>query len=143
MKYKKHIATGALAISLLVSGSSVFAETTQDLGIKSVQQTYQKQNKENRNLRVKNKRRNSIVGIVSAINNASFTVEIKNMRKKSMLSADIETDSNTIYKKNGVVVSKSDLAVGQKVVIAGNLDKVTNILNAKMVKIVAEKNKNL
>ena len=52
MKYKQHIATGALAISLLVSGSSVFAATPQDLGIKNTQQVYQKQNK---SLKIKKK----------------------------------------------------------------------------------------
>ena len=136
MKYKKHIATGALAISLLVSGSSVFAETPQDLGIKSVQQTYQKQNKDGRNLRIKNKKRHNTVGIISAINDAGFTVEIKNMRKKSMLSVDVKTDSHTIYSKNGINVTVSDLAIGQKVIIVGNLDKTINILTAKIVKIV-------
>ena len=45
MKYKKQIATGALAISLLVGGSSVFAATPRDIGIKNVQQVYQKQAK--------------------------------------------------------------------------------------------------
>jgi hypothetical protein len=136
MKYKKHIATGALAISLLVSGSSVFAETPQDLGIKSVQQTYQKQNKDGRNLRIKNKKRHNTVGIISAINDAGFTVEIKNMRKKSMLSVDVKTDYHTIYSKNGINVTASDLAIGQKVIIVGNLDKTINILTAKIVKIV-------
>jgi hypothetical protein len=136
MKYKKHIATGALAISLLVSGSSVFAETPQDLGIKSIQQTYQKQNKDGRNLRIKNKKRNNTVGIISAINDAGFTLEIKNMRKKSMLSVDVKTDSHTIYSKNGINIAASILAIGQKVIIVGNLDKTTNILTAKTVKIV-------
>ena len=52
MKYKKHIATGVLAFSLLVSGTNVFAATPQDLGIKNVQSsTHQKQNK---NLKIKN-----------------------------------------------------------------------------------------
>ncbi len=143
MKYKKHIATGALAISLLVSGSSVFAETTQDLGIKGVQHIYQKQNKENRNLRIKNRKRSNVVGTISTINDSGFVIEIKNMRKKSMLSADIKTDINTTYKKNGLVASKSDLIVGQKVVIVGNFDKTTNILIAKTVKIVIENNKSL
>lgn len=143
MKYKKHIATGALAISLLVSGSSVFAETTQDLGIKGVQHIYQKQNKENKNLRVKNRKRSNVVGTISAINDNGFVIEIKNMRRKSMLSADIQTDINTTYKKNGLVSPKSDLAVGQKVVIVGNFDKATTIIIAKTVKIVTEKNKSL
>jgi hypothetical protein len=44
MKYKKQIATGVLAFSLLISGTNVFAATPQDLGIKNSQQA-PKQNK--------------------------------------------------------------------------------------------------
>lgn len=136
MKYKKHIATGALAISLLVGGSSVFAATPQDLGIKNVQQTYQRQQKNNKHLKDKNRERNNVVGSVSAVNASGFTLELKNMRTKVTSSVDVKTDANTVYKKNGLDASSSDLVVGQKVIVVGALDKTTNILTAKIVKMV-------
>jgi len=132
MKYKQHIATGALAISLLISGSSVFASTPQDLGIKNVQSVYQKQNK----LKIKKTGRSNTVGIVGAINASGFTLEIKNPKTKITSSMDVQTNTGTTYSKNGLIVGVSDLLVGQKVVVVGNLDKTTNILVAKTVKIV-------
>ncbi|MCC7160374.1 hypothetical protein IT399_01425 [Candidatus Nomurabacteria bacterium] len=136
MKYKKHIATGALAISLLVGGSSVFAATPQDLGIKNVQQTYQRQQKNNKHLKDKNRERDNVVGSVSAVNASGFTLELKNMRTKVTSSVDVKTDANTVYKKNGLDASSFDLVVGQKVIVVGALDKTTNILTAKIVKMV-------
>ncbi|MEK7081035.1 MAG: hypothetical protein AAB902_01450 [Patescibacteria group bacterium] len=132
MKYKKHIATGALAISLLVGGSSVFATTPQDLGIKNTQSIYQKQNK---NLKIKNKRKNNIVGIIATVSNAGFTVNVKNLKTKITSSVDVVTNTSTIYKKNGISATASSLSPGQKVIIVGIFDKTTNILNAKTVKI--------
>jgi len=132
-KYKKHIATGALAFSLLVGGSSVFAATPQDLGIKNVGQVYQKQNK---SLKTKNKTRSNKVGTISAISSSGFTLEMKNAKTKTASSVDVETNASTTYSKNGISDTFSDLSVGQKVNVAGNLDKTTNILTAKTVKIV-------
>lgn len=133
MKYKKHIATGALAISLLVGGSSVFASSPQDLGIKTVQPTYQRHLKGIKNIpRIK---KNSIVGTITIINDTGFTVEVKNRKSKSVSTVDVKTDNLTIYSENGIHVTKANLAVGQKVVVSGTLDKVTNTLVAKKVKI--------
>jgi hypothetical protein len=131
-KYKQHIATGALAISLLVSGSNVFAATPQDLGIKNTQQVYQKQNK----LKIKKIGRSNTVGTIGTINSLGFTLEIKNLKTKATSSVDVQINSGTVYSKNGLTAIASDLAVGQKVIIVGNLDKTTNILIAKTVKIV-------
>ena len=97
MKYKKQIATGALAISLLVGGSSVFAATPQDLGIKNVQKVYQRQNK---NKVVLNQ--NNTVGVVSALTSTGFTVNVTNMKTKTTSSVDILTDISTVYKKDGL-----------------------------------------
>jgi hypothetical protein len=139
MKYKKQIATGALAISLLVGGTNVFAATPQDLGIKNTQSTYQKQNKNSKSVKVKNKiTKSNIVGTISAINNNGFTLDVKNAKTKITSSVEVKTDTVTIYSKNGIKATVSDLATGQKVIIIGSLDKTTNILNAKMVKIVAK-----
>ena len=136
MKYKKQIATGALAISLLVGSSSVFAATPQDLGIKNVQRTYQKQSKNGVGLKKQN---GTTVGVVSALTSAGFTMEVKNMKTKVTSSVDVKTDISTLYRKNGISASATDLLVGQKVIVVGNLDKTTNILTAKSVKIVTNK----
>ena len=140
MKYKKHIATGALALSLLVGGTSVFAATPQDLGIKKIQQTYQKQNKNNKNIpKIKSKSKSNITGIVSLISDTGFTIEVKNVKAQTRGAVDIKTDASTIYSKNGVKAEASLLAVGQKVIVSGTLDKTSNILIAKQVKIVVVK----
>jgi len=137
MKYKKQLATGALAISLLVGGSSVFASTPRDLGIKKDHQIYQRQDK---NAGMKHRWRRNTVGTVASINGSSFMVEIKNRKTGVVSSAEVKTNTSTAYQKNGIDASASDLAVGQKVVVVGNLDKTTNIMTAKAVKIVTLKN---
>jgi len=133
MKYKKQFfATGALAFSLLISGTNVFAATPQDLGIKNTGQVYQKQSK---NLKVKKTGKSNLVGIVSSINGTQFMVDIKNKKTKTTSSVDVKTSTTTMYSKNGISVKASDLAVGKKVIVVGTLDKTTNILTAKSVKI--------
>ena len=134
MKYKKHIATGALAISLLVGGTSVFAATPQDLGIKNTSQVYQRQDK---NSKVKKAGKSKEVGTVSLISSTGFTVDVKNLKNKTTSSIEVITDSNTVYSKNGLTASATDLAIGQKIIVVGTLDKTTNILTAKTVKIVS------
>lgn len=136
MKYKKQIATGALAFSLLISGTNVFAATPIDLGIKNTQQSYQKQNKNSKNSKMKRKGRGNIVGTISSINGIDFVIDVKNMKTKITSSMDVKTEANTKYSKNGITVSASTLSVGQKVIVMGSLDATTNILTAKKVKIV-------
>lgn len=132
MKYKKQIATGVLALSFLISGSNVFAMTPQDLGIK-VQKNQQRQNKDKTKIKPKNQ--NNIVGVISALTNTGFTVNVKNLRTKITTSVDVKTDASTVYRKNGVNVTASDLSVGGKVIVFGDLDKTTNIITAKTVKL--------
>jgi len=135
MKYKKQIVTGALAFSLLIGGSNVFAATPQDLGIKSTQPAaQQKQSKVAKT--VKSKKENTVVGTVSAINSDGFTIEVKNIKTKVVSSVDVKTDTSTVYHKNGAVASASDLAVGQKVTAIGTLDKTTNTLTSKQVRMI-------
>ncbi len=124
MKYKKHIATGALALSLLVGGSSVFAASPQGVGIKSVQSNYQKNGRKN------------IIGTVDAVSDTGFTVEIKNMKTKISTSTDVTTNTTTEYSKNGATATASDVTVGEKVIVGGTIDKTTGIVTAKTVKIV-------
>lgn len=135
-KYKRQIVTGALALSFLVGGSSVFAATPQDLGIKRVQQTYQKQNKNNKTGLLKKKGNSNTTGTISAVNSTGFTLDIKNLKAKTTSSVDVRTDTSSTYSKNGIKATVSDLVVGQKVVVIGVLDKTTNIVTAKQVKIV-------
>ena len=133
MKYKKNIATGVLAFSLLVSGTNVFAATPQDLGIKSTSQAYQKTNKTSKKTLGKSK----TVGIVGSISGLGFTLEVKNLKNKTTSSIDVNIDSGTTYSKNGIVATAADLATGQKVIVTGTLDKTTNIITAKTVKIAS------
>jgi len=137
MKYKKQIATGALAISLLVGGSSVFASTPRDLGIKKEHQVYQKQDK---NIKVRHKGRRNTVGTIASINSSGFMVEVRNKKTGVVSSVEVKANASTVYQKNGIETTISDLAVGQKVVVVGNLDKTTNIVTAKAVKIVTINN---
>ncbi len=137
MKYKQQIATGALAVSLLVSGSSVFAATPQDLGIKNTQSVHYKPSKNKGNFELR-KRRNSVVGVVSALTNTGFTVNIKNLRTKISSSVDVKTNNSTKYKKDGINTVVSDLAVGQKVIVSGDLDKTANTITPRTVKIATK-----
>ncbi|MDR3519449.1 MAG: hypothetical protein P4L63_00970 [Candidatus Pacebacteria bacterium] len=133
MKYKKHIATGVLAFSLLISGTNVFAATPQDLGIKSTSHAYQKTTKTSKITLTKNK----TVGVVGSISGLGFTLEVKNLKNKTSSSIDVNTNSATNYSKNGITVTASDLMTGQKVIVVGTLDKTTNIITAKTVKIAS------
>jgi hypothetical protein len=133
MKYKKQIATGVLAFSLLISGTNVFAATPQDLGIKNSQQSP----KQNKNVKTKKTGRNNIVGTISSITSSGFMVDIKNIKTKTTSSVDVITTSTTTYSKNGVSAKVSDLLVGQKVIVVGTLDKTTNIITAKTIKIAS------
>ena len=133
MKYKKHIATGVLAFSLLISGTNVCAATPQDLGIKNATQT-QKQNK---NSKVKKTGKSNLVGTVSSISSSGFMVDIKSKKTKTTSSVDVKTGTTTTYSKNGISANASDITIGQKVIVVGTLDKTTNILTAKSVKIAS------
>lgn len=134
MKYKKQIASGAIALSLLVGGSNVFASTPRDLGIKKTEQSFQKHLKVINN--IKNKKSNSVVGIVSIINNSNFIIDIKNPKTKMTSSIDVTTNESTIYTKNGLRALASDLNVGQKIIVVGVLDRTANTVIAKHVKLV-------
>ena len=137
MKYKKQIAVSALAISLLVGGSNVLAATPQDLGIKSSTVAQPKANKDAK-AKAKNTAKKTLVGTVGTISGNTFTVEVKNPKTKTMYSADVVTNASTVFTKDGAKAAFSDLAPNQKVVATGTLDKATNTLTAKMVKMVTK-----
>ena len=133
MKYKNQIATGVLAFSLLISGTNVFAATPQDLGIKNSQQAP----KQNKKVKIKKSGKSNVVGTISSITSSGFMVDVKNIKTKTTTSVDVITTSTTTYSKNGVSAKVSDLLVGQKVIVIGTLDKTTNIITAKTVKIAS------
>jgi hypothetical protein len=134
-KYKKQVATSALALSLFIGGSSIFAMTPEDLGVKNFQFTYQKQNKERKNAKLK--KQDKIVGAVSVVNGSGFVLDVKNMKRRMTSSADVKTNASTIYTKNGLDAKISDLSTGQKVIVIGSLDQPANIITAKKVRMVA------
>ena len=137
MKYKKQLVTGALALSLLVSGSTIYAATPQDLGVKNVG-NYQKQNKVKEKVGSELRKQNNVVGTVGSLTSTGFTINIINMKTKVASSVDVVTNSATTYKKDGLNATAKDLLVGQKVIVEGMLDKTTNILTAKTVKIATK-----
>lgn len=137
MKYKKQLATGALALSLLVSGSTIYANGPQDLGIKGAG-NYQKQNKTKEKEGLELRKQNNIVGTVGSLNSTGFTVNIINRKTKVASSVDVVTNSTTTYRKDGLSALATDLLVGQKVVVLGTFDKTANILTAKTVKIITK-----
>ncbi|MFA6397752.1 MAG: hypothetical protein WDK96_02815 [Candidatus Paceibacterota bacterium] len=141
MKYKKQVVISALALSLLIGTPYAFASTPKDLGIKNSQSFYQKQNKNNKGL--KGVKRHNTVGTILSINNDGFTMEIKNIKAKTTSSVDVKTDIKTIYSKNGIKITVSDLAVGQKAIVTGKIDTTANTITASKVKIVTKPNKPL
>ncbi len=133
MKYKKHIVTGALALSLLVGGSSVFAATPQDLGIKNVQSTA----KIKKTIKgAKHIKRHQTVGTISTITGDGFILEVKNKKTNVASSIDVKTDSMTLYSENGKDATSEMLVTGKKVIVSGAFDKATNTITAKRVKMV-------
>ena len=137
MKYKKQLATGALALSLLVSGSTIYASNLQDLGLKNVG-NYQKQNKGKEKGGLELRKQNNVVGTVGSLTSTGFTINVINMKTKVASSVDVVTNISTTYKKDGLSATAKDLLIGQKVVVLGTIDKTTNILTAKTVKIVTK-----
>lgn len=133
-KYKKHIATGALALSLLVGGSSVLAANPQDIGVKNAPSDYQRHREGAK--RTKMNGRKNVVGSVSTVSSTGFTIEVKNMKTKSVTAVDVTTNTETVYGKNGVAAVAGDVVVGEKVIVSGTTDKTTGIITAKTVKIV-------
>ncbi len=123
---------------MLVGGSSVFAATPQDLGIKNVGKTYQRQSKDKEKGGLEMRRQNNVVGTIGSLTSSGFTLNVINMKTKIASSVDIVTNATTTYKKDGLNSSVADLLVGQKVIVAGVLDKTANILTAKTVKIITK-----
>ena len=139
MKYKKHIATGVIALSLFVTGPSVYAATStnSDLIASSTVGSYNQGNKQNKHLSKKT-RMKQLVGTISSINSAGFTAEVKSLKTGVATSIDVQTGTSTIYKKDGVISDASSLVVGQKVIVKGSKDSATNIVSATKVNVITK-----
>jgi len=79
---------------------------------------------------------NTAFGTVSAINGAGFSLQVKN--KKAAKTLTVNTDGNTIIKKDGQTAGLVDLAVGQHVMVSGAKDNATNTIAATGVNIITK-----
>lgn len=80
---------------------------------------------------------NNAFGVISAINGASFSLQIKNRKPAKMIT--VNTDGNTIIKKDGqAAVLTTDLAVGQRVMVSGSKDNTTKTIAATGINIVTK-----
>ncbi len=70
-------------------------------------------------------------GKVAAINGSSFTVQ-----SGARGSQTVNTDSATVFKKNGQAAQLSDVVVGSQVRVTGVWDKANNNISAKFVNVV-------
>lgn len=70
------------------------------------------------------------------MNSDGFVLEVINARARTMSSIDVKINDETVYNKNGLKTSVSELSPGQKVIVAGYLDKTANVLITQEVKIV-------
>ena len=76
-----------------------------------------------------NKISNHVAGTITAVNGNSFTITTKSFDKKSNTTKPqftINTTSTTIFKKDNVVGSITNLVVGQGVMITGTIDQVNH-----------------
>jgi len=70
-------------------------------------------------------------GKVTAVSGSSFTVQTG-----SRGSQTVNTDSSTVFKKNGQAATISDVMVGSQVRVTGVWDKTNNNISAKFVNVV-------
>jgi hypothetical protein len=140
MTKKSIVITGSiLALSLLLAipalaaavNSKIPAKTNTKSGIHSALKSKRKMISKNISF-----------GAVSAINGSSFTLTSKKMSQVGTTSATtapvtitVNTDAKTVFKKDKVAASLSDLAVGQMVVVNGVKDANNTIANAISVSI--------
>jgi hypothetical protein len=139
MTKKSIVITGSVvALSLLIAipalaatiASKIPAKTTAKAGTHSP---------------IKGKRKmvsqNISFGTVSAINGSSFTLTSKKISKTGSgattapVTITVNTDANTVFKKDKAAASLSDLVVGQTVVVNGVKDANNNIASAISVSI--------
>ncbi len=139
MKYKRKITSGALALTLFVGGSSAYAANIQGqagAGI-SPHATQFHNAKGRQGPRGLGLNHNRVIGEVVAFTSTGFTLEAHGPRAPhEMIPFDIKTTSATVYQKDGAASTVADLAVGQKVIVVGNVDPTAQIVTASKVNII-------
>ena len=70
-------------------------------------------------------------GKVTALNGTSFTLQTYGRGSET-----VNTDSATVFKKNGQPAQLSDVAVGSQVRVSGVWDKTNNNVSAKFVNVI-------
>ncbi len=139
MKYKKHITTGALALSLLLGGSTAFAQTPQDKTNRSGLTNFEvKLHQKVKHVGRKKQKNNHEVGIITALTATGFTLEIKNLKTNEATSVDVRTTSTTVYRKDGAISTAADLAPGQKVIVKGDIDPTSHVITATKINSVTK-----
>lgn len=73
------------------------------------------------------------VGIVTAINGSSFTLQLNNHGIVS--SATVNTNASTTVLQNGATTTTSAIAIGSNVVVKGLWNEILNVLNAIKIRI--------
>jgi hypothetical protein len=73
-------------------------------------------------------------GVVASVSGSTFVLDSK--MKQATTTFTVNTDTNTAFKKDGVVDTLSDLSVGQHVVVRGSTDISTGTILAKSVNII-------
>jgi hypothetical protein len=79
---------------------------------------------------------NNAFGTVSMINGTSFDLRVKNKKAAKILT--VNTDGNTIIKKDGQTAGLADLAAGQHVMVSGAKDNATDTIMATGVNIITK-----
>lgn len=142
MKYKQRIITGAFALTLLVGGTSsikTHAATTSGAAYTTSSRNGAIHVKDPSKERVKH-----TVGTITAVSGTGFSFEVHHAHASStkrkvplkVLSVDAQTTATTSIKKDGLPATFADLAVGQKVIVSGQIHAADLILNATKVDIV-------
>ncbi len=141
MKYKKHITTGALALSLLIGGTTAFAEMPQDKTVQSGSTSFEARLHPKLKQVLKHKKElkgRQAIGTVTALSSSGFTLETKNLKTKAVTSIDVKTLSTTTYSKDGATASFTDIAIGQKIIVRGEVDSTSHVVTASKVKIITK-----
>ena len=83
-----------------------------------------------------------IGGTVTTINGTSFTITMKGRGKMAPTSTPItytvNTDSNTIFMKDNTTSTISDLAIGQRIIASGTIDKTSLTVAATKISITTK-----
>lgn len=139
MKYKKHITTGALALSLLLGGSTAFAQAPQDKTNRSGLTNFEvRLHQKAKQVSRKKQKNNHEVGIITALTTTGFTLETKNLKTNEVTSVDVRTTSTTVYSKDGASSTALDLAPGQKVIVKGDIDPTSHVITATKINTVTK-----